>query len=82
VNHVDLLRLRSLGMTEQWAELMEAGGVDTIVELARRNAENLTAKLAEVNEAGEKKISPTVPTLEQVTSWVEAAKNLPRAVSH
>ncbi len=82
MNHVDLLRLRSLGMTEQWAELMEAGGVDTIVELARRNAENLTARLAEVNEAGEQKISPTVPGLEQVTAWVEAAKNLPRAVSH
>jgi predicted flap endonuclease-1-like 5' DNA nuclease len=82
VNHVDLLRLRSLGMTEQWAELMEAGGVDTIVELARRNAENLTVKLAEVNEAGERSIAPGVPTLEQVTAWIEAAKNLPRAVSH
>jgi predicted flap endonuclease-1-like 5' DNA nuclease len=82
VNHVDLLRLRSLGMTEQWAELMEAGGVDTIVELARRNAENLTVKLAEVNEAGERAIAPGVPTLEQVTTWITAAKELPRAVTH
>jgi predicted flap endonuclease-1-like 5' DNA nuclease len=82
VNHVDLLRLRSLGMTEQWAELMEAGGVDTVVELARRNAENLTVKLGEVNEVGGRSIAPGLPTLEQVTAWIEAAKNLPRAVSH
>ncbi len=49
VNMADLMRIRGVG--EQFAELLERAGVDSVKELRRRNAENLTAKLNEVNEA-------------------------------
>ena len=76
VNHADLFRIE--GIAGEYAELLEAAGVDTVAELAQRNAENLCQKLAEVNEA--KKVVRVVPVLMQVEKWVEQAKNLPRIV--
>ena len=78
VNMADLFRIK--GVAEQYSDLLEAAGVDTVAELAQRKAENLQAKMAEVNEA--KKLVHRVPTLSEVTGWVEQAKNLPRAVSY
>ena len=46
-NHADLFRVKGVG--PQFAELLEAAGVDTVKELAHRNAENLVAKMEEVN---------------------------------
>ena len=46
--------------------------MDTVVELAQRKAENLQAKMAEVNE--ERKLVRRVPTLPEVAGWVEQAK--------
>ena len=43
VNMADLFRINGVG--EEYAELLEAAGVDTVPELAQRNAENLTAKM-------------------------------------
>ena len=48
VNHADLFRVKGVG--PQFSELLEAAGVDTVKELRNRNAANLAAKLAEVNE--------------------------------
>ena len=59
---------------------MEAAGVDTVVELAKRNAENLLAKIMEVNAA--KKLVRRVPTLSQIEKWIEQAKQLPRAIHY
>ena len=78
VNHADLFRLE--GVAGEYAELLEAAGVDSVPELAQRNAENLCQKLAEVNEA--KKLVRVVPVQTQVEQWVEQAKNLPRAVTY
>jgi len=72
VNHADLMRVKGIG--GQYAELLEAAGVDTVKELRRRNAENLTARLAEVN--AEKKLSGNTPALKQVTAWIEQAGTL------
>ena len=47
VNHADLMRVKGVG--GEYAELLECSGVDTVPELAQRNAANLTAKMAEVN---------------------------------
>lgn len=47
-NHADLFRVKGVG--PQFAELLEASGVDTVKELATRNAANLASKLEEVNE--------------------------------
>jgi predicted flap endonuclease-1-like 5' DNA nuclease len=78
VNHADLFRIN--GVAGEYAELLEAGGVDTVVELAQRNATNLAAKLAEINEA--KHLVRSVPGVSQVEKWVAEAKNLPRAVTY
>lgn len=77
-NRADLSRVK--GVSTQYADLLEAAGVDTIPELAQRNAENLQAKMEEVNE--EKKLVRKVPVLSQVESWVEQAKELPRVITH
>jgi len=76
VNHADLYRIKGVG--SEYADLLEAAGVDTVVELARRNPESLHAKLIEVNR--EKKLVRRVPALSQVRDWIEQAKTLPRKV--
>ena len=78
VNRADLARIKGVG--SEFADLLEAAGVDTVPELAQRNAENLAAKLAEINE--EKKLTRRVPSASEVADWVEQAKKLPRVVTH
>ncbi|MCC7355557.1 MAG: DUF4332 domain-containing protein [Anaerolineae bacterium] len=78
VNHADLFRIKGVGA--EYAELLEAGGVDSVPELAQRKAENLYTKLAEVNQA--KKLVRKLPTQTQVAAWVEQAQKLPRVVTH
>lgn len=77
-NMADLFRIHGVG--QEYAELLEAAGVDTVPELAQRNAENLTAKMQEVNE--EKKLVRRVPTLSEVEKWVAEAKELPRVLEY
>lgn len=78
VNHVDLFRIK--GIQTQYAELLEAAGVDTVPELAQRNPSNLCLALAEVNE--KKKLVRKLPTEDQVAAWINEAKTLPRVVTH
>lgn len=78
VNHADLCRIKGVG--GEYAELLEASGVDSVPELAQRNAENLAAKMAEVNEA--KKLVRALPSAKAVAEWVAQAKSLPRVVTH
>jgi len=78
INHVDLFRIKGIG--EEYADLLEASGVDTVPELAQRNGVNLCTKLAEVNE--EKKLTRTLPSESQVIDWIEQAKQLPRVITY
>ncbi len=78
VNHVDLYRIKGVG--EEYADLLEAAGVDTVPELAQRNAENLHQKLLEVNE--EKKLVRRPPSQKQVGDWVKQAEDLPRVIEY
>jgi len=77
-NLADLFRIKGIG--EEYSDLLEEAGVDTVVELAQRNPEHLHAKLAEVNAA--KKLVRRLPSLREVTSWVEQAKSLPRVLQY
>lgn len=77
-NHADLFRIK--GVAGQYAELLEAAGVDTVVELATRNAENLCKKMQQIND--EKALVRNVPRLVQVEDWVKQASLLPRAVHY
>jgi predicted flap endonuclease-1-like 5' DNA nuclease len=78
VNHVDLFRIKGVG--SEYADLLEVAGVDTVVELANRNPDNLFAKLLSVNE--ENKLVRRLPVLSQVQEWVEQAKTLPRKINY
>ncbi len=78
VNMADLFRIRGVG--EEYSDLLEAAGVDTVVELAKRVPEHLHAKMLEVN--GEKKLVRRPPGLSMVESWVKEAKTLPRKIEY
>ena len=78
VNLADLFRIRGVG--EEYSDLLEEAGVDTVPELARRNPGNLHAKLMEINE--EKELVRRTPSLDAVTNWVNEANNLPRKIEY
>jgi predicted flap endonuclease-1-like 5' DNA nuclease len=77
-NMADLMRVSGIG--GEFSELLEAAGVDTVKELRTRNADNLAAKMAEVNAA--KKLTRRVPTSAQVAKWIDAAKAIEPKISH
>ena len=78
VNMADLFRIN--GVASQYAELLENAGVDTVKELKHRNAENLAAKMAVVNEA--KNLVRRPPSANVVQDWVAQAKKLPAKVTY
>ena len=78
VNHADLFRIKGVG--PQFAELLEAAGVDTVKELRNRNAANLAAKLLEVNE--EKHLCRRTPVEKEVQKFVDLAKELEPVVTY
>lgn len=78
VNHADLFRIK--GVAGQFAELLEAGGVDTVKEFRHRVAANLYAKLVEVNE--EKHLCGRVPTESEIEKMIDQAKTLEPIVTY
>ena len=78
VNHADLFRIKGIG--EEYSDLLEEAGVDTVPELAQRNPQNLLDKMTEVNAV--KKLVRRLPVLSQVESWVTQAKELPRIIEY
>jgi len=77
-NLADLFRIK--GIAEEYSALLEEAGVDTVVELAQRNPENLYAALKETNE--KKALVRRLPSLAQVKDWIAQAKALPRILSY
>lgn len=78
VNRADLFRVPGIG--EEFSDLLEAAGVDSVPELAQRKPENLHDKLVEVNSA--KKLVLQVPGTTQIEKFVDEAKRLPKVVTH
>jgi predicted flap endonuclease-1-like 5' DNA nuclease len=76
VNRADLMRVRGVG--EEYSDLLEKAGVDTALELAQRNPDNLHGKLLAIN--AEKQLVRREPTRGMVARWVEHAKTLERVV--
>jgi hypothetical protein len=72
--------MRVHGVGEEYSDLLEQAGVDTVVELAQRNPDNLFKKMVEVNEA--KRLVRRTPTRDMVARWVEQAKVLPRVLTY
>ena len=77
-NMADLMRIN--GVAKQYAELLEAAGVDTVKELKMRRADNLSAKMKEVND--EKNLAKTSPAESLVTDWIEQAKTMEPLITH
>jgi predicted flap endonuclease-1-like 5' DNA nuclease len=78
VNRADLFRVKGIG--EEYSDLLEASGVDTVKELRTRNVANLTAKMAEVNS--KKRLVRRLPTESMVARWVADAKKLNPVVKY
>lgn len=78
VNRADLMRVRGVG--EEYSDLLEAAGVDTVKELRRRNASNLLASMMDVNT--KKQLVRRLPTEAMVQRWVEHAQNLEAIIEY
>ena len=78
VNRADLFRVRGVG--EEYSDLLEASGVDTVPELALRNASHLYETMIAVNEW--KHLVRRVPAKKQVQDWVRQAKKLRRVIEY
>ncbi len=78
VNRADLFRVKGIGA--QYSDLLEAAGVDTVLELAKRKPEALLETLIKVNEKKNK--VNQIPGLSNVKAWVKSAKSLKRAVEY
>lgn len=76
LKHADLSRIKGIGA--QYALLLECAGVDTVQELATRNAQNLYQTLKSINS--DKRLVRMMPSLPKVEDWVTQAKMLPRAI--
>lgn len=77
-NMADLMRIKGVG--KQYAELLEAAGVDTVKELKTRNAANLAKRMAEVN--AQKKLTRAVPAESMVARWVVEAGTMPPLLTY
>ena len=77
-NHADLFRIN--GIAGQFAELLEAAGVDTVKEFRHRVAANLQPKLVEVNE--QKNICTRVPSVAELEKMIAQAKELEPLITY
>ena len=78
VNHADLMRIAGIG--PQYAELLEAAGVDTVKELRHRNPDNLTVRLTEINR--ERRLAGTNPASSMVFAWIEEAQGIEPTITY
>lgn len=78
VNHADLMRVKGIG--GQFAELLEAAGVDTVKELRNRVPENLHQRVIDINDT--KNLSGRVPTLNELKEMIEEAKSLSPGITY
>mgnify|MGYP001812058837 CR=1 FL=1 len=77
-NMADLMRISGVG--KQFAELLEAAGVDTVKELRTRNAANLADAMKKIND--EKKLTKGAASGDTVEAWITQAKSMDPKISH
>jgi len=78
VNHADLFRVKGVG--QEYADLLEASGVDTVPELAQRNADHLHKQLKQTNDR--RVLVRRIPAVKQVKRWISHAKRLRRVIEY
>ncbi len=77
-NMADRMRIKGVG--EDYAELLEAAGVDTVRELKYRNPSNLAKAMAAVN--AKRKLVELLPSEKTIGRWIEHARRLPLKISY
>lgn len=77
-NIADKMRIKGIG--EEYAELLEAAGVDTVRALKYRNPVNLAKKMSEANK--QRKLVRSLPSGKSIERWIEDAKKLPIKISY
>ena len=77
-NMADMMRIKGIG--EEYSELLEAAGVDTVRELKHRNPKNLAQAMAEAN--AKRKLVRLLPSEKAVSKWITEAKSLPLKITY
>ena len=80
VNMADLFRIK--GVASQYAELLEAAGVDTAKELRNRNAKNLHQAMLGTNTRKKNRLVRQLPNEKMVAGWIAQAKKLEPIVTY
>lgn len=78
VNQADFFRIRGVG--KQYSDLLESAGVNTVMDLSRRNPKKLYENLRETNR--EKNLVRRTPPLKMIEGWIQSAKKLKRLVKY
>ena len=79
-NMADLMRVKGVG--EEYSELLEVAGVDTVKELRKRKPANLHEAMSAANAKRKKKLVRQLPGVAQVEKWVAHAKELPPVMTY
>ena len=78
-NLADLMRIKGVG--EEWSDLLEEVGVDTVPELGQRNPDNLWTAIDEFDVSKSRMVRQK-PNKDQVADWIEQAKGLDRMLEY
>ena len=73
----ELMKIKNLG--RDYADLLEAVGVESVADLKRRNPESLHEMMHNANQG--KKIVDRMPSLKRVTNWIDDSKDIVITVS-
>ena len=73
----ELMKIKNLG--RDYADLLEAVGVESVADLKRRNPESLHEMMHNTNQI--KKIVDRMPSLKRVASWIDDSKDIVITVS-
>ena len=73
-------RMRVRGISKEYAELLQAAGVDTVKELKYRNPANLARAMADANR--KRKMVRLLPSEKVVERWIDHAKSLPLKITY
>jgi hypothetical protein len=73
-------RMRVKGVNKEYAELLQAAGVDTVRELQHRNPAKLAARMAAANK--QRKLVRLLPSEKVVARWIDHAKKLPLKITY
>jgi hypothetical protein len=77
-NTADRMRIKGVG--GEYAELLQAAGVDTVRELKYRNPAKLAKAMAEAN--ARRKLVRLLPSEKLVVKWIAEARALPLKISY